>query len=908
MSSAWLPASVLAERRRAATGPLAPLAASLAADLEPVLARDLWLPPEKARLSRSGGRCSADGAYLRFDPGSPRRHACPTCGRVYDEEAHYRWWIMGYHLWLAERAVHAALLHALLGDDRHRAFAEGVLGAYCDAYPRYPNRDNVLGPTRPFFSTYLESIWLLQLCVALDLLEGVGAGGGVAAGARERVIAPSEALVASFPEGDSNRQVWNDAALLAARLVLGRAGETEELVWGRHGLAGHLTHALLADGSWYEGENYHLFAHRGLWYGVALAGAAGQGPLPPELVARFDEGFVVPFQTALPDFTFPARRDSQYGVSLRQWRFAELAELGLARRPGDRRLHDAIVRLYDPTVPQGDSGRWRSTAEAERNEPPVRLDRAGLGWRSLLCALPELPPLEPRPPASVLLEGQGLAVFRREAGRTYAALDYGESGGGHGHPDRLNIIHSVGGERVLDDPGTGSYVDPSLHWYRSTLAHHAPMVDGRDQRRVNGGLLAYDERGGAGWVEASVAGVAPGVALRRALVVMPGYLVDELAWTAGSERRVALPVHGDLVLATSDEWVDDALDADGAAYLSRVERLARPLSGVVALRRADDGSPRAWYVGDAPLEWWRAIAPGAPGRASQRMHLALLSGQVGRLRAVWSRNGALAGVELDGDVLVVRTADGVVHRHSRRDDGSWAIELGVGGARSSIVLGGRTAAAARPSSPEPLAGPEPAMPLPARFVLAEPDYRRSEDGWRDAGSPTATVLVDAPCGMLSVRVVVEKPELAPVPAGAGNDMDNERPEINGDSVQLHVGLAPPGGDEAAVPLAGWIVVPGADAAARVVPLDARAAGIPLDVSCSVRAGGYEVVARLPLASLDATGVGLGRSIVLGLLVNDGAPGRERRRGQLVLGGARREFVYLRGDRHDARRCLRFQLP
>jgi hypothetical protein len=39
-------------------------------------------------------------------------------------------------------------------------------------------------------------------------------------------------------------------------------------------------------------------------------------------------------------------------------------------------------------------------------------------------------------------------------------------------------------------------------------------------------------------------------------------------------------------------------------------------------------------------------------------------------------------------------------------------------------------------------------------------------------------------------------------------------------------------------------------------------------------------------------------IGLDVLVNETAPGRERRRGQLVLSGARGEFVYLRGDRHD----------
>ena len=44
-----------------------------------------------------------------------------------------------------------------------------------------------------------------------------------------------------------------------------------------------------------------------------------------------------------------------------------------------------------------------------------------------------------------------------------------------------------------------------------------------------------------------------------------------------------------------------------------------------------------------------------------------------------------------------------------------------------------------------------------------------------------------------------------------------------------------------------------------------------------------------------------------VLVNEIAAGRARRRGQLVLSGARGEFVYLRSDRHDRERLLRFAL-
>jgi hypothetical protein len=50
-----------------------------------------------------------------------------------------------------------------------------------------------------------------------------------------------------------------------------------------------------------------------------------------------------------------------------------------------------------------------------------------------------------------------------------------------------------------------------------------------------------------------------------------------------------------------------------------------------------------------------------------------------------------------------------------------------------------------------------------------------------------------------------------------------------------------------------------------------------------------------------------QEVELDLIVNETVPERARRRGQLVLSGGDGEFVYLRGDRHDHSRLLRFSL-
>jgi hypothetical protein len=924
----------LVERRAAAAGGLAPLAASLAADLEPLLSGQPFIPTEKARLSRAGGRCPRDGTMLGFDPWSPRLHACPSCGARYDDEAHYRWWVMGYQLWLAERAAHAALLHAVGGGDaRHARLADDLLARYAALYLEYPNSDNVLGPTRLFFSTYLESIWLLQLCVALSLRESCDIDQELAARVRERVIAPSAALIASYDEGDSNRQVWNNAALFAAARLLGDERAGARALFGPSGLAAHLSRALLADGTWYEGENYHLFAHRGLWYGVTMAGIADI-PLPAELVARFDEGFAAPFLSALPDLTFPSRRDSQYRVSLRQWRFAELCELGLARTD-DVRLRGALHELYAADVPRGDTGRARSTAEAERNTPGTLLLRADLGWRSLLHARERLPALEPVPPRSALLPAQGLGVFRRDGGRLYAALDYGHSGGGHGHPDRLNVILADGRARWLDDVGTGSYVDPSLHWYRSTLAHNAPLVNGRSQARVHGTLRAYEERGGAGWVEAEVAGVASGTHLVRTLVVMPDYVVDELRWRVPAGAVIDLPLHAPGELYGAGAWSaaplvgGDAPD-DGFVFLTDPQ-VARPLGGG-ALRLdvpddAGEAGAAAWLLPPAGAELWRADGPGAPGEGRRRFHL-LRSGEAqGSTTTVWSRPGVLVNVERGDSRLRVELADGTVHEHVRVEQG-WHVDLWARGARSSIDLTAADATRLTPSRRDPLtAGGSAAAlgappreqdrpiraaehhrfvapltegaPAPLTFSLGADHYRRSELPWSEAGAPTADVTVRIAGAALLVDVAVRKsvpPTFAP--ARTESELDNEHPDTNSDGVQLYLALPDGGGWRHSA----WLIVPERDAPPRVraTPIGA-AAGPPLDAAWRTTPGGYAISCTVPMERADSTPY----PFYLDVIVNEISPDRERRRGQLVLSGGRGEFIYLRGDRHPADRLLPF---
>ncbi|MGZ9246298.1 MAG: heparinase II/III domain-containing protein [Gemmatirosa sp.] len=928
----------LASRRAAVAGPLAPLATSLAADLERVLAAAPEPDRRKARLTRAGGRCPRDGAPLAFDPFAPTRHRCPRCDAVWQDEAHDRWWIMWHQLWLAERAVHASVLHLLVGAPRLAAFAAGVLDAYATRYLDYPNRDNVLGPSRPFFSTYLESIWLLQLCVALDALEMVEGDRVHSLGARvrDRVVAPSRALIAGYPEPGSNRQVWNAAALLAAARVLGDHDGTCRALDGPTGVTAQLRDGLLTDGSWYEGENYHQFAHRGLWYGVALAESAGMS-LPEPLLTRFADGFAAPFLVAMPDYTLPSRRDSQYAISLRQWRYAESCELGL-ERGDDARLSAALGHLYGDAVPRRDSGRWRSAAESERNEPATALSRADLGWRALLHARPEPPNIDSWAPGTVHLPAQGLAVFRRDAGRLWVALDYGHSGGGHGHPDRLNLLVSDGATRWLDDMGTGTYVERALHWYRSTLAHQAPLVDGASQPRSDGALLGMDEQESLSGISAA-SRIGHDVVAARTVVVDREYLVDRLVWSAARDVVLDLPFHVDGEAALVQQAGDVALMwiptervgagglEDGFDFVDGAERVVVPAGGTVrvALRAPDRPARDAaalWLLAEGDVELWRARAPGPPGASTRRFHVVRASRSAGALLSVLDPRGVVSRVTRQGSgAIAVTLIDGteVEHRWPAVGDalGRWVVRRLPQGARIALALPAILPAIlpAHIGQDEPTADPVRAPRSP--IVLDEGEaweatlrgahYRRSEESWEEAGRPTAQVRLSADADSLQVAVDVTLGRApAFVPPGAQNLLDNERAEINGDGVQLYLAsetASPPG------EVAGWLLVPGSDGAVRVIPTTPAAHAIRLEAASHPVLGGYGLTAIVRRAALDGRADGeAARTVLVDVLVNEMPSGRERRRGQLVLSGAEGGFVYLQGDRHAAARCVPVVLP
>jgi len=193
-----------------------------------------------------------------------------------------------------------------------------------------------------------------------------------------------------------------------------------------------------------------------------------------------------------------------------------------------------------------------------------------------------------------------------------------------------------------------------------------------------------------------------------------------------------------------------------------------------------------------------------------------------------------------------------------------------------------------------------ATDTPLHFELGADAYRRSEQNWVEAGRPAAAVHLNVDDANLIVTVAVRKSPLAFRAANTPDpELDNENPDIHSDGAQLYLAAA-----RWSAP-AGWLAVPAPDGTLRMHIVDAMRTDIPCVGSWAPTPGGYTMRFAIPLAVL---GEAVSEAFGLEVVVNDMAPGRARRRGQLVLSGARGETTYLRGDREDAARFLRFRLP
>lgn len=891
---------------------LTALLAHLRERARPLLERMPIIPEHKALLTVDGGFCPDDATALTFDPWSPNEHRCPRCGKTWRGERHNWSWARYQHLWLAERAAHLATL-AGLGDETDRpaaARARDILNAYAQRYWRYPNRDNVLGPSRLFFSTYLESLWTCNFVAAAALLRASDQLDDATARGVNQVVEESATVIGEYDEGFSNRQTWNNAALAAAAVWFEDEELAQRAVEGETGLIAHLVRGYGRDGMWYEGENYHLFALRGLLTGAGWARLAGVDFSEDQRLAdRLHAALQAPSLTALPDFTYPARKDSRFGVSLAQPGYLELWEVGLARL-GATDIGAWLEVLYKvPPFPREMQESYLHDAPTDRTPRPA--SRTSLSWWALLEMVPELPASETRwEPKSVLLESQGLAVLRRDS--RYVSLECGPQGGGHGHPDRLQLMLHADGVYWLPDPGTGSYVAHDLFWYRSTLAHNVPRLDGESQPPGNASCECFDEEGEWAWVQGRFND------LIRIVATGPAYIIDVTTLGAREDHLLELPWHiagrGDV--QTRGRWVDDELRDE---FVSRVQRFVPDAPGPVVLSHLQARARlTAHLVFDgALLELEGPGLPGEPERA--KFYVVRALGRNPRFITVLETHQdqpMIRAVRTHGDTVEIETTAGV-QRH-RFGAAEWIVERE---GQDAVVLRGRrehvppfvplleidpptpaTAPAFHIGGAPPLDGTLEGFDLSEPLQLGlEDQYRRSEDAYPGPEDFSAVAYAAWDESALYLAVAVTKPELVLRPAAAPPlKLDNEPDGIHSDGVQVYVAAARRPSENGGVAPVGYLIVPNEDerSVRATATSDSHGTHAPVRGGWRRTDTGYCMTVAIPWPA--GVHPHAGGRVSFDLIINEMLPGRVRRVGQLVWSGGG-GWVWLRGDRQDPAR-------
>jgi hypothetical protein len=488
-------------------------------------------------------------------------------------------------------------------------------------------------------------------------------------------------------------------------------------------------------------------------------------------------------------------------------------------------------------------------------------------------------------PQSKLLATHGLAVLRDRSDR-YVSLECGGTPGGHGHPDLLHLSLFAGGH-VLADFGTGSYVTPSLHWYRSALAHNAPSCTGLGQLSRDGWCNAFEIGEQWSWCRARARDLlGEGTEVERAVVLGQDYVLDVVDVQVAPGIEVDLPLH----------------PVAGFEELDEVSELQQPLGVLTCGGGVGEGcdlllAPRPretvfTAVGPGPADM--RFADGAPLR-----YLVRRATGAGRWAQCYAlRPGTVRQLAAEGDAVTVARPDGSIDRFEFAPGGVRIRE--ASGAVHSLAGSGEKpppparGEVRRPVIRCPLLGgvPEPAnwpkaLPPEAVARLTEAHYRRSELPYGAAGTFAAQVAVFAVDSRVCFAADVTKQTLALRDAAApALGLDNEADDIHADGVQLYLGD---------VEWEGYVALP--DPHSERMSIRA-VAGTSADAArCEGRWArtdtGYTLVVTVDVGRP----LHRGDRMLVGMVVNEMYPERERRAGQLALAGGG-GWVYLRGDRES----------
>ncbi|HWQ52049.1 MAG TPA: heparinase II/III family protein [Bryobacteraceae bacterium] len=546
------------------------------------------------------------------------------------------------HRAIANRLFSAALAYALSGEQPFAEWTRDGLLAYAAIYPGLPvtNFRSKVFTQSPLF----EATWLVQIVQAYDLVADSGAFTNPQKADVEKNLLRE--AVACFRVNDYekdprikdlhyrcyNFQAWHLSAMGLVGLAVKDPELVDYVVNSRYGFRHLVAHDIRDDGMFWERSlSYHQFVISALLpftEAMARSGVDLYGLTVPNDRSKDEDAHYITdtsaspksmrllwesqLYMAFPDLSYAALGDSNRGplqaswqqlVGYHRYRDPKLEWL-LRRGPEDRRDWHWLVYDLPPDAPAG-ALPLKDGTFANRGEY-----RNG-------CSL------FPSTGVAILREAAGDFTKRPET--TAASLSYGPYGGGHGHPDKLNLVVYGNGRQWLPDFGSMPYeTNWKAEWTAQTVSHNTLVVDGISQEpagartrqwpsddathKIIGTLDRFDPA--TRLAAASCDTVYPGLKLSRAIRLNRHTVVDDFRVSPSSGKT---PHQFDYVLHVDGELTESSVPLEaregklgesfGYQHIGRVRNGVAPGLATLTFKSGDDRF-RIWVIptGDAPAE------------------------------------------------------------------------------------------------------------------------------------------------------------------------------------------------------------------------------------------------------------------------------------------------------------------
>jgi hypothetical protein len=416
-----------------------------------------------------GYYCPEHVVPLDFDPGAPDVHLCPVDGVRYEGPVFDGGWRCALNSRILDGIGAAASVWQATGDVCYRDHVVDILLDYADRYPGLPLYGHHVGKGRVTGQSLEEAVWGIGIARAFDGVRD-SLDPGDAKAIETNLLGEIGRHVTDQLMGKiHNIECWHLAALATIGVVLDDADLLALALDGEFSLPAQLREGILDDGWWAEGSpSYHFYM-----LASVLNAAIALREQVPEFLATpgLRDMFTTPLAMMRSDFSLPAFNDGWNSISM---------PLGMAQ--------------YAPLYEQG-FGLWHGQAE----EDYLRSVYARGIERTSEAALTMGPDLARPAPAQEWVRrtvhpASGYAVLADGAGsgERYLLLKYGPHGGGHGHPDKLELDLHAFGVRLAPDAGSPAYISPLQGpWVRQTLSHNTVVLDEESQPPAQGRLRAY---------------------------------------------------------------------------------------------------------------------------------------------------------------------------------------------------------------------------------------------------------------------------------------------------------------------------------------------------------------------------------------------------------------------------------